>query len=723
MKLVRLEIKNYRSIKELVGEDAISFDGRDCLVGKNNAGKSNILEAISFLLDEESLSDDHYHNGNTSLVIDVRGYFLVEASDFERLEDEEHELIHDYMLEDGTIGICRQSDNNKLKLVGLYPNEERLQKPNFQEFHEKAWEEKKEKKKGGAYFRDRMLEEYPELKDYLTEGKETNKKEWSDAYEKFVLDKPKQIKFVESPATPTTDLSKAIGKLLPEPIFVPAVKEVSDATKTTSRAEFGALLSQLSHEIKTELDEAIDAAMANVYKQLNTLSDPETGKLVDERHTGVRSIEKRISKYLSETFQGISVLLKFPNPESHVMFRNAGILIKEPGFDEKPVNCVGEGVKRTLIFSLIRTLADLRQGKFSVGEVEEDEKPADEQNSKPLLILYEEAELFLHLGLQRILLSTFKDLTDAGDQVIFTTHSPFMLSEDLSTINRVSKDSGTGTQVTSFHALMEKRGKRERARLLQVQNVSSYIFADRVLLVEGPSDRIVIKKIATVLHRDFERDGVPVLPVTGKSDLCLYKDFLNDLGIETFILTDLDAVEDIILDICKEDSQAAIKSIRDRLLQCAQALAETEEFQPKINSKFANKLANGYRWSLVFDNLEDLYEILTKKEEKPTDQQLGSLEKLLLKRKEDAKKKALRSNKEDIVKTRSELVELLLDEGILLLNGTIEDYYPDGSKNNKVGSALDFDPEALTKEDLCSHFFPIDNDTTDMELFLSLVFK
>ena len=80
MKLVRLEIKNYRSIKELVGEDAISFDGRDCLVGKNNAGKSNILEAISFLLDEESLSDDHYHNGNTSLVIDVRGYFLVEAS-------------------------------------------------------------------------------------------------------------------------------------------------------------------------------------------------------------------------------------------------------------------------------------------------------------------------------------------------------------------------------------------------------------------------------------------------------------------------------------------------------------------------------------------------------------------------------------------------------------------------------------------------------------------
>jgi hypothetical protein len=719
MKLVRLEIKNYRSIKQLVGEDAISFDGRDCLVGKNNAGKSNILEAISFLLGEESLSDDHYHNGDTSLTIDVRGYFLVEASDFERLEDEEHELIHDYMLEDGTIGICRQSNDTKLKFIGLYPSEERLQSPRFKEFHEQAWQDKD----GKANFRDTMLEEYPELEDYLTEGKETNKTEWPAAYERFVLDRPEQIEFLESPANPPNDLSQAIGKLLPEPIFVPAVKEVSDATKTTSRAEFGALLSQLSHEIETELDEAIDAAMANVYKQLNIVPDPDTGDLLDERHNGVRTIEDRISAYLSETFQGVSVLLEFPNPESHVMFSNARVLIKESGFDEKPVDCVGEGVKRILIFSLIRTLADLRQGKFSVGEVEEDEQIADEQKSKPLLILYEEAELFLHPGLQRILLRTFEDLADAGDQVIFTTHSPFMLSEDLSTINRVSKDSEDGTQVASFHAVLEERDDPEKVRLLQVQNVSSYIFADRVLLVEGPSDRIVIKKIATVLQRDFEREGVPVLPVTGKSDLCLYKDFLEDLGIETFILTDLDAVEDIILDLCKGDSQAEIKSVRDNLLQRAQALGETEEFQPKINKKFADKLANRYRWSQVFDDLEDLYEILTDEEEEPTDQQLGSLEKLLLKRKEDAKRKALRSDEKGIVEPRSELVELLLGEKVLLLNGTIEDYYPGGSKNNKVGSALDFDPEALTEEDLCSHFSPIGDDTTDMELFLSLVFE
>jgi predicted ATP-dependent endonuclease of OLD family len=59
MRLVKVEIQNYRSIKRLVEESSLSFGGRDCLVGKNNAGKSNILEAILYLLGDESLTDGH----------------------------------------------------------------------------------------------------------------------------------------------------------------------------------------------------------------------------------------------------------------------------------------------------------------------------------------------------------------------------------------------------------------------------------------------------------------------------------------------------------------------------------------------------------------------------------------------------------------------------------------------------------------------------------------
>jgi AAA15 family ATPase/GTPase len=69
MKLVRLEVRNYRSIKEQVESDAIVFDGLDCLVGKNNAGKSNILEAVLFFLGIEKSSQDLYYKRDSSLVI------------------------------------------------------------------------------------------------------------------------------------------------------------------------------------------------------------------------------------------------------------------------------------------------------------------------------------------------------------------------------------------------------------------------------------------------------------------------------------------------------------------------------------------------------------------------------------------------------------------------------------------------------------------------------
>lgn len=651
----------------------------------------------------------------------MRGFFLVEESELERLEDHERQAICDYMLNDGTIGVCRRSETGALEFIGLFPNEVRLQKQTFDNFHEKAWQDKEDK----AHFRDTMLAEYPELSEYLTEGKETNKGEWSAAYEKFILARPEGIEFVELPATPPKILQTTIQRLLPQPIFVPAVKEVSDVTKTTSRSEFGALLSQLASEVEAELDEAIDQAMAEVYKRLNVRVDSDTGEAWDERHSGVQAIESRVSNYVSETFRDISVLLEFPNPQSSVMFSNARILVREAGFIKQPVDCVGEGVKRVLIFSLVRTLADLRQGHFSVCESREDEKDDGVNREVPLIILYEEAELFLHPGLQRALLRAFGELTEAGDQVIFTTHSPFMIDDSLSSINLVSKDSENGTRVASFQEALATRGSRERVRLLQVQNVSSYIFSDRVLLVEGLSDLIVVKKLARALDPswDFEREGIPVLSVTGKSDLALYKAFLADLRIDGFVLADIDAVEDIVLDLCHTDARVRIQKVRDELLACVRRLAQTEDFVPRINKKYVDKLCDGYRWSRVFEDLEDLYQSLTTGEGEPTEKHLGSLAKLLRKRKEDAETKALRSDAEDVHTLRTQLAALLLSEHVLLLKGTIENYYPDGSTSNKIRSALNFDPTEFSRVELRSCFTPLSEESTDMELFLRSLFE
>jgi putative ATP-dependent endonuclease of OLD family len=718
MKLVRLEIRNYRSIKEQADDKAIILGGLDCLVGKNNAGKSNILEAISYLLGGESLTEDLYYKRDSNLIIDVRGYFQVEDADFGRLKIEnKRQSMREQVLEDGTIGICRRSNQGQIEVIGLYPKTERLRKARFEEFHGNAWDSKSDKED----FKNRMLAEYPELDEFLTSGKESNKGEWPDAYSRFIQATPDGIEFVKLPASPPTGISADLNNLLPRPVFIPAVKEVSEVTKTTKRSELGALLSDLSSEIHDELDQAIDQAMAEVYRRLNITADNETGKILDERHPGVRKIEHRITDYVSETFQDISVSLEFPNPESKVMFDNAHVWIEEEGFDRVLVDYVGEGVKRVLIFSLIRTLADLRRGQLLIGE---DEVAGEDSRGmhQPLLILYEEADLFLHPGLQRILLKAFGTLEESGDQVIFTTHSPFMLQSSLlSTISLVTKDTEAGTQVTEFHKVLNEREERIRNRLLQVQNVSSYIFADRVLLVEGISDRVVLNKLAPALSPewDFEKGGIPILPVTGKGDLPLFREFLRTLGIETFILTDIDAVEDAVVRLCSADD---VRNMRDKLLAQAQNVIETGKCSPRINKKYVDRLARGYQWSQVFSGLESLYKALTK-DDSPTDEQMGCLEKLLLKRETDAKSQVLGSEDPEIVECLEELVELLLEENVLLLRGTVEDYYPGGSRSNKVKSALEFDPADHSRDELCSCFAPIyGGATTDMEEFLSRLF-
>ena len=49
MKLKALHLKNFRGFKEYT---SIEFEDLTCLVGKNDAGKSTVLEALDFFFNE-----------------------------------------------------------------------------------------------------------------------------------------------------------------------------------------------------------------------------------------------------------------------------------------------------------------------------------------------------------------------------------------------------------------------------------------------------------------------------------------------------------------------------------------------------------------------------------------------------------------------------------------------------------------------------------------------
>lgn len=130
MKLDRFEIKNFRSIED-IKINIEEKNGKKCLilVGKNEAGKSNILKAISALFGQyrvsikdqnKNASDDKYY---------IRAIFKLEENDFNVLETE---LFEEYNIEDTNIfqnnldikDFIRESFGEILLTIKIDDNEE-----------------------------------------------------------------------------------------------------------------------------------------------------------------------------------------------------------------------------------------------------------------------------------------------------------------------------------------------------------------------------------------------------------------------------------------------------------------------------------------------------------------------------------------------------------------------------------------------------------------------
>lgn len=655
MELEKLEVRNHRSIQDQWGKDAITFEGLDCLVGKNNVGKTNIISAIKYLLEEEDKDKDEelYWNKDTSLTVEVRGYFKVSEEDLERIENEgKREQIRELLLNesgfDNHLGICRITEpqeegrNTSLQVIRPMPDDDRLGRDEFDEYWIEHWEKTNEENDFTATdYRDAMQNEYPEVAEYVDDDSLTNKGSWEEGYEDYIATRPEDLEFELKPMEFPSGVKNLIRDVvLPDVIKIPAIKEVEDAAQASG--ELGEMTDALYSELEEDINEQLDEQLDGVYDRLDTSSE---------------SFETQISDYLKQAFRDYSVNLDFPRVESRRLFRDVGIRIEDEQLDDTLSHeNVGEGVRRVLVFSMLRTIADLRDGSLSISEGDE----VDEQR-QPLLILYEEAELFLHPNLQKNLLRVFRSLTQGEAQIIFNTHSPVLIqNEIIDTINIVRDDSGT--EVTQFHTVLDDRNPRERSRLMDLQKISSYIFSDKVVLVEGQSDKIVLDKIASNLDPDwiFQSQNIPILELGGKEDLPLFKHFLEELGIEVYAMADIGALSSNV-----------------------PAMLDNEELVNKINGmkgKAGQISENGWKQPII-------------------------------------------EGEDEIASLRSEVRRELLEENILVLVGDVEDYYPEVEVGHKIEAALEFSAAEYDQEDLRERFVDLPGtDTTDMEAFLSRVF-
>lgn len=160
---------------------------------------------------------------------------------------------------------------------------------------------------------------------------------------------------------------------------------------------------------------------------------------------------------------------------------------------------------------------------------------------KSVILAIEEPEIHFHPQACRNLYNTFIDLSNNGLQIIYTTHSQsFVDISDFDSIHIVRKNNG-GTTVESGLKISTS-GSLTKQKVVSKFNehVNQTLFADKVVLVEGPDDEIACRAMLEKLGFDIFKNNVSVTSCGGKDNIPAIAEVLNSFGIETVALIDED---------------------------------------------------------------------------------------------------------------------------------------------------------------------------------------
>lgn len=402
-KLTSLEIQNFKSIK------AIEFELSEYLplVGYNNAGKSNILEAIKWVLRKSSLKTSDFNDVENPVIMTAKIDGISEAI-LDNLNATHRQRIEPFL----------DSESLTIRRTQSAPN---------------------------ATASQIRLE---------------------------VLN-PADGQWQNNP----TGIDNAIKDLFPEPIHIGAME---NSEEDVSKSKSGTTIGKLLSEIIGPIEEQYGDRLRTVLDGLKDVLDADG----ENRATELTEFDTQVNEKLDAFFPDINVKVHVPTPELKEVFNKGTIKVYEnQSLNGTDVSALGHGAQRSIQMTLIRHLADL--------------KIASQEQTTTTLLLIDEPELYLHPQAIEILRVSLKTLSNQGYQIIFTTHSPFMITEkDVANTILVRKNSTLGTHkrssLKSAIPQVEQEAQHQLTLLFALSNSSNILFSERVVLTEGKTEKRLI---------------------------------------------------------------------------------------------------------------------------------------------------------------------------------------------------------------------------------------
>lgn len=693
MNISKVAINNYRGLR------SCEFNPTEfvCIIGENNAGKSTALLATSLFFSGSSIRETDYYDKSEPVLIELTFSGIVDA-DLNRVTPAHRDRLK-AIIEDGSITLTRRyrpDSRSEILYTKMSPAN-----PNFDLVATTLSGAR------GDDVRVRMVALFPQFEQSF-EGCTTQKR--AKAIVEEIIDSLPEDQLEPKLAPLPTGIPESVLALLPEPIYIPAVKDLKDEVKTKESTSFGKLVSILlkSLEGTEDIQDILDSF--NRLHDMVNISYTEEGEKQDNRISKLKEIESSIQGFLSENFPGVDVELEIPKPALRQIFGNARILIDDGVKDVADTK--GDGLKRSLTFALLRAYVEhSRIQKKLEREKKEQEKREAEQNSEGAAItateelgteesvaieqsyifLFEEPELFLHPNAQKILFGALEGLTDLGHQVFTTTHSPLFFSpKSTNTFARIKKvypeNEVPFGELTSIN-LLENIGLRDAFQIICYENNAAAFFSKKVLLVEGISDLIYVKELAKRLNTDWNFDycNVPIIPIDGKTNVKKFKDFYDVFQIEVFTLLDADAM---IEGFEKFDVPDAIKNQRNSLFETLDKIAAQRLLQATTKRSKIKELTRRYSWRERYDNLKRFSRRVARGEVL-NEEELLTIEYLFSDEAQNIRRQIFTDNSIS-VPGKDSLICNLMDHNIFVLSrGAIESYYPVGvTGNDKPSKAL-----------------------------------
>lgn len=531
MKIKAVILENFRSYKD---RTLIPFSNLTGFIGRNDAGKSTILEALDIFFEggvakidpSDASKGGDPQNVRIGVVFDnLPDQLTLDSNSLTTLQAE-HLLNADGDLEVHKLFNCRnQTPKATIAANAVHPTT-----PDAVDMLQKKQTDLR------RIVRDRGLENNCNL--------------------------------AENPSMRQA-IYQSIGELNLQLREVPLNEENGKAIWSSLKAYMPIFALFQSDRPSSDQDPEVQNPMKIAIEQALESLEPQLDQVTAEVHRKAQETARRTLEKLQETYPEIASTLepKFKKPSWKNIFK-----LDLEADDGIPLNKRGSGVRRLVLLSFFQAEAEKRRNEVAAGNLPR----------RKVVYAIEEPETSQHPDSQEQIISALKALADAGDQVVLTTHVPALAALiPLESLRFIDRDPET----SSVRVRSGSHGDGVYADIADALGVLPDPLAKQgikvAVLVEGKTDIDALRSMIQVLEAAGEIpriDETYIFWTIGGGDNTLQdwveRRYLDKLNVPQVMLQDSDRTSDAL----------PIKAEKTAWLQDMQARPNTTAFLTKKRS-------------------------------------------------------------------------------------------------------------------------------------------